>query len=78
MLTNTLAVNDTKTKNDNNFLQILIEKVLKDFNIDKDNTTNIVINNASNMVKIIKRNSMKVRKQIPVKKARKSLMIILL
>ena len=52
---------------------MLIEKVLKDFDIGKDNINSIVTDNASKMIKIIK-NLMKVRKQTPVKK---SLMIIL-
>ena len=61
ILTSTLVVKDTKAKCDSNFLQMLIEKVLKDFNIGKDNFISIVNDNASNMVKIIE-NSMKVRK----------------
>lgn len=55
MITNTLAVKDTKAKHDSNFLQSLIEKVLKDFNIDKDNIISIVTDNASNMVKTIEK-----------------------
>ena len=41
MLPSTLAVKDTKAKHDSIFLQMLVDKVLKDFNIDKHNTINI-------------------------------------
>ena len=62
MLTSTLVVKDTKAKYDSNFLQMLIEKVLKHFNIGKDNIISIAADNASNMIKIIE-NSMKVGKK---------------
>ena len=83
MLTSTLVVKDTKAKHDNNFLQMLIEKMFKDINIGKDNIISIFTDNASIIIKIIE-NEMKVKKQIPVKKAkktrkaRKALMIMLL
>ena len=46
MLTSTQAVK-TKAKHDRNFLQMLIEKVLKDCNIVKDNIISIVTEYAS-------------------------------
>ena len=49
-------------KHDSNFLQILIKKVFKNFNIGKDNIISIAADNASNMIKIIE-NSMKVGKK---------------
>ena len=55
MITRTLAVKDTKAKHDRNFLQMLIQKVLRNFIIDKDNIISIVTDNASNMVKIIEK-----------------------
>ena len=36
MLTSPLVVKDIKAKHDSNFLQMMIEKVLKDFNIGKN------------------------------------------
>ena len=59
MISSTLVVKDTKHAS--NFLQMLTEKILKDFNIAKDNNISIVTDNASDIVKIIE-NSMKVRK----------------
>ena len=48
MLTSTLVLKDTKAKYDSNFLQMLIEMVLKDFSVGKDNIISIVTDNVSN------------------------------
>ena len=63
MLTSTLVLKDTKAKYDSNFLQMLIEMVLKDFSVGKDNIISIVTDNVSNQVKIIG-NSIKVRSKL--------------
>ena len=54
IITQTLAVKDTKANHDNTSMKLL-ENVLEEYNINKANIIIIVTDNASNMVKTIEK-----------------------
>ncbi|XP_075172075.1 uncharacterized protein LOC142243755 [Anomaloglossus baeobatrachus] len=54
IITKTLAVKDTKAHHTSEFLQVLVEKVLQDYELKKEQVLSVVTDNASNMISTIK------------------------
>ncbi|KAM4053246.1 LOW QUALITY PROTEIN: uncharacterized protein ACNLHF_005976 [Anomaloglossus baeobatrachus] len=54
IVTKTLAVKDTKAHHTSEFLQVLVEKVLQDYELKKEQVLSVVTDNASNMISTIK------------------------
>ncbi|XP_073401270.1 uncharacterized protein [Dendrobates tinctorius] len=54
IVTKTLAVKDTKAHHTSEFLQVLVEKVLQDYELKREQVLSVVIDNASNMISTIK------------------------
>ncbi|KAM4049182.1 LOW QUALITY PROTEIN: uncharacterized protein ACNLHF_006937, partial [Anomaloglossus baeobatrachus] len=50
IVTKTLAVKDTKAHHTSEFLQVLVEKVLQDYELKKQQVLSVVTDNASNMI----------------------------
>ncbi|KAM4031892.1 uncharacterized protein ACNLHF_019269 [Anomaloglossus baeobatrachus] len=54
IVTKTLAVKDTKAHHTGEFLQVLMEKVLQDYELKKEQVLSVVTDNASNMISTVK------------------------